>query len=101
MEPGSCSTIMGYAGICTPQNVQIGSDSYFHSISIQEIWTNITYYSSCATETYTNNQPPIVDAGLDFTIPKSTPFVLEDRKSTRLNSSHVAISYAVFCLKKK
>src|SRR5690625_6018886 len=26
--------------------------------------------------------------------------LLEDRKSTRLNSSHVAISYAVFCLKK-
>src|SRR5207249_11986499 len=26
---------------------------------------------------------------------------LEDRKSTRLNSSHVSISYAVFCLKKK
>src|SRR5690625_5599686 len=26
---------------------------------------------------------------------------LSDRKSTRLNSSHVAISYAVFCLKKK
>src|SRR5439155_25785323 len=31
---------------------------------------------------------------------RSTPCV-EDRKSTRLNSSHVAISYAVFCLKKK
>src|SRR5690625_6204374 len=28
-------------------------------------------------------------------------FSREDRKSTRLNSSHVAISYAVFCLKKK
>src|SRR5690625_6687846 len=27
--------------------------------------------------------------------------VFKDRKSTRLNSSHVAISYAVFCLKKK
>src|SRR5439155_24373538 len=27
--------------------------------------------------------------------------ITEDRKSTRLNSSHVAISYAVFCLKKK
>src|SRR5690625_5759363 len=26
---------------------------------------------------------------------------VKDRKSTRLNSSHVAISYAVFCLKKK
>src|SRR5690625_7066484 len=28
-------------------------------------------------------------------------FEFEDRKSTRLNSSHVAISYAVFCLKKQ
>src|SRR5690554_7403980 len=28
-------------------------------------------------------------------------FVCQDRKSTRLNSSHVRISYAVFCLKKK
>src|SRR5699024_11367049 len=27
--------------------------------------------------------------------------ILKDRKSTRLNSSHVSISYAVFCLKKK
>src|SRR5690625_6118988 len=35
--------------------------------------------------------------------PMKLPFgrVLIDRKSTRLNSSHVAISYAVFCLKKK
>src|SRR2546426_9205739 len=29
------------------------------------------------------------------------PFVDRDRKSTRLNSSHLVISYAVFCLKKK
>src|SRR5690625_6515148 len=29
------------------------------------------------------------------------PRRIQDRKSTRLNSSHVAISYAVFCLKKK
>src|SRR5690349_24156451 len=28
-------------------------------------------------------------------------FMRQDRKSTRLNSSHVEISYAVFCLKKK
>src|SRR5690349_22216366 len=32
--------------------------------------------------------------------PRGRPAVL-DRKSTRLNSSHVEISYAVFCLKKK
>src|SRR5699024_11783833 len=30
-----------------------------------------------------------------------TLYTTEDRKSTRLNSSHVSISYAVFCLKKK
>src|SRR5699024_11870175 len=29
------------------------------------------------------------------------PVPVQDRKSTRLNSSHVSISYAVFCLKKK
>src|SRR5205807_9009706 len=29
------------------------------------------------------------------------PVLIEDRKSTRLNSSHLVISYAVFCLKKK
>src|SRR5690625_5641108 len=32
---------------------------------------------------------------------KALPSLKRDRKSTRLNSSHVAISYAVFCLKKK
>src|SRR5439155_19753540 len=32
---------------------------------------------------------------------KTLAYYLQDRKSTRLNSSHVAISYAVFCLKKK
>src|SRR5690606_39342093 len=30
-----------------------------------------------------------------------SPLSFQDRKSTRLNSSHVKISYAVFCLKKK
>src|SRR5690625_5593772 len=41
---------------------------------------------------------------LDIGIPLVIPMLdIEpgDRKSTRLNSSHVAISYAVFCLKKK
>src|SRR3712207_7381972 len=32
---------------------------------------------------------------------RNTQAVLPDRKSTRLNSSHANISYAVFCLKKK
>src|SRR5690625_6944527 len=42
----------------------------------------------------------IIETGVD--IPNvNTLIVGKDRKSTRLNSSHVAISYAVFCLKKK
>src|SRR5690625_2167572 len=36
-----------------------------------------------------------------FNAPVMAVQLQEDRKSTRLNSSHVAISYAVFCLKKK
>lgn len=77
VEPGSASTIMGYAGICAPQNVQIGSDSYFHTVSIQEMWLNITGSTSCAIETNINNQAPVVDAGANYTIPKSTPFILD------------------------
>src|SRR5258708_31217754 len=37
----------------------------------------------------------------DFLLEASHRFQLADRKSTRLNSSHQIISYAVFCLKKK
>src|SRR5699024_12014568 len=37
----------------------------------------------------------------DGTVEPSNIFKKRDRKSTRLNSSHVSISYAVFCLKKK
>src|SRR5579883_3043944 len=44
-------------------------------------------------------QPPIHHAPL---LPDPRPIIFPtlDRKSTRLNSSHVKISYAVFCLKK-
>src|SRR2546430_5304893 len=38
---------------------------------------------------------------LDQSLARSTSVTNSDRKSTRLNSSHSQISYAVFCLKKK
>src|SRR5437867_6231398 len=38
---------------------------------------------------------------LDLTMPGGGGLKIQDRKSTRLNSSHRTISYAVFCLKKK
>ena len=76
VEPGSASTIMGYAGICTP-NVQTNSDAYFHSVSIAEMWNIVTTTATCGVQTATNNSAPVVNAGNDFTIPKSTPFVLK------------------------
>src|SRR5690625_6639598 len=47
---------------------------------------------------------PLTQGTSDFSVPVHAPtsgHIQADRKSTRLNSSHVAISYAVFCLKKK
>src|SRR5699024_11554054 len=43
----------------------------------------------------------VAKVGLVFENPFSQMTGSKDRKSTRLNSSHVSISYAVFCLKKK
>src|SRR5256885_8762189 len=48
------------------------------------------------TATATVNQPSITS----FTGPSTVTTGTGDRKSTRLNSSHLVISYAVFCLKK-
>src|SRR5207302_9587022 len=39
-----------------------------------------------------------IQDALGFIPPDAVPLIAEDRKSTRLNSSHVKISYAVFCL---
>ncbi|HZG59307.1 MAG TPA: zinc-dependent metalloprotease family protein [Anoxybacillus sp.] len=74
MEPGSGSTIMGYAGI-TGQDVQPHSDAFFHAISIQQVTNNIKS-KTCPVVTLTNNAIPTASAGLDYTIPKGTPFVL-------------------------
>ncbi len=74
VEPGSGSTIMGYAGITT-LDVQPHSDAYFHAVSIQQV-TNFIKTTTCQTNTATGNSIPTANAGLDYTIPKSTPFML-------------------------
>ena len=74
MEPGSGSTIMGYAGI-TNADVQSNSDAYFHAVSIQQVTNNVKA-KTCQTNTPTGNAVPTANAGLDYTIPRSTPFML-------------------------
>ncbi len=75
VEPGSASTIMGYAGICAP-NVQSNSDDHFHAVSIDQMWTFIQT-TTCATETNTGNAAPVANAGSDVSVPKGTPLVLK------------------------
>ncbi|KAB1156138.1 reprolysin-like metallopeptidase [Flavobacterium luteum] len=74
-EPGSGSTIMGYAGITGATDLQAHSDPLFHAVSIQQI-TNYVKSTTCQTTSVTGNAVPTANAGLDYTIPKGTPFVL-------------------------
>ena len=74
-EPGSGSTIMAYAGICSPNDLQSNSDAYFHAKSFEEI-TNTMNAKSCQTTNNTGNSTPTVSAGSAFTIPVQTPYLL-------------------------
>ncbi len=75
VEPSSGSTIMSYAGICSP-NVQDHQDPYFNYVNINDVKAYIRS-TSCATSISTSNNAPIANAGKDYFIPKSTAFVLE------------------------
>ena len=76
-EPGSASTIMGYAGICAP-NVQNNSDDYFHGYNLQEISAEILSNGhQCEVITALNNTPPVINSTSgNIVVPISTPFIL-------------------------
>lgn len=83
VEPGSGSTIMGYAGICGEEDLQSNSDATFHGLSIQQMNEFITLGegSQCGLLTATGNNPPNVVAGDSpgngvSIIPAATPFML-------------------------
>jgi Metallo-peptidase family M12B Reprolysin-like/Secretion system C-terminal sorting domain len=81
MEPGSGTTIMSYAGICSPQNVQPNSDDYFHARSLfqtDEFVRGLTSAGAhnCDAEIAVANNPPSVATFTNVTFPISTPFVL-------------------------
>ena len=75
-EPGSGSTIMGYAGITGPNtDVQANSDAYFHIASIKQVQANLIN-KTCDIEVNTTNNPPVIAALPTYNIPKATAFVL-------------------------
>ncbi|HZW09743.1 MAG TPA: zinc-dependent metalloprotease family protein [Phycisphaerales bacterium] len=78
VEPGSASTIMGYAGLCGSDNIQNRSDAYFASDSFDAIrnYTNSGSGNNCPQKTSTGNTGPTVSAGSARSIPKGTPFTL-------------------------
>ncbi|MAU15054.1 MAG: proprotein convertase P [Muricauda sp.] len=75
-EPGSGTTIMGYAGIVGDNNVAAHGDDYFHYNSILQIATYLETTSCGQTEALVNS-PPVLTPVDDYTIPKGTAFVLE------------------------
>ncbi|WP_309641257.1 reprolysin-like metallopeptidase [Flavobacterium sp.] len=75
-EPGSGTTIMAYAGICSPQDVQPHSDAYYHARSIIQMIAFVNGAGNCGVIQPNGNAAPVVNAGSNYTIPYGTPFVL-------------------------
>lgn len=93
-EPGSGSTIMAYAGICTNDNIQAHSDAYFHAISLTEISNYITTGTgaSCASTSASNDNPPTIAAFThSYSIPYKTPFELTAPAAT--DADHDTLTY--------
>lgn len=75
VEPGSGSTIMGYAGI-TSRDVQAHSDDYFVYATINQIQSNMLG-KTCPTKTSFSHGTPVVSLpAQSYTIPTNTPFIL-------------------------
>src|SRR5256885_7904835 len=70
---------------------------FFNDTATTEIYTLSLHDALPISSTWSNGTA--MSSNGSHTKPSSGS--MEDRKSTRLNSSHLVISYAVFCLKKK
>src|SRR5690554_6973527 len=90
-----------YDGNTPLANVKIVRKTSYNTI--KSSWVEDEFY----TDKYGYFNIPAKEAAMELTFLDQFLAItkllveLEDRKSTRLNSSHVRISYAVFCLKKK
>ncbi len=99
-EPGSGTTVMAYAGICSPQNTQNNSDDYFHGINIDEIVAYTTQGSGngCAVITATgNNAPTVSNSPGGNSIPIGTPFAITGSASD-LNGDSLTFTWEEFDL---
>ncbi|QNH63182.1 M12 family metallo-peptidase [Hymenobacter sediminicola] len=78
LEPGGGATIMAYTDVCGTQTLQnvVGTEAdHFNTRSLDQMRTNLRN-AACPTVTTNANQPPTVNAGADYVIPRNTPFTL-------------------------
>jgi hypothetical protein len=93
-EPGSGTTIMAYAGICSPEDLQTNSNAYFVFKSYEQIaqFTNFNGGNSCPVKQNTGNTAPTVNAG-------GSRVDLKVKKTILLSTVHIYIEkwkYEVF-----
>ena len=75
VEPGSGSTLMGYAGLTSRNDLQNHTDGYLHYKSIEEIEKYLESIN-CQNEISGTNNKPEVSAGNNNYIPSGTPYEL-------------------------
>src|SRR5438045_8279746 len=85
------------AAVDSARNMVTFTPSLHSAFGTGVVMGNLGFIFNCRGDYYTLNEGE-ANALQPGKRPRST---LQDRKSTRLNSSHLGISYAVFCLKKK
>lgn len=96
-EPASGPTIMDYAGICSPDNVQSNSSPYFSASSLERIQTHMAGTGGACAVTTTTSHTPASIAGFiaTYNIPYKTPFELSSPTATG-SGSDTAITYGWF-----
>ncbi len=111
-EPGSGSTVMGYAGLCGSDNLQSQGDVYFHARSLEQITAFLESGGTCGTTSATGQTPPSLPAfAASYSIPYLTPFELSatqpaagqtwcweewDLSSTEFSWAHSRLSAPLF-----
>ncbi|MBG6132237.1 chitodextrinase [Aquimarina sp. EL_43] len=90
VEPGGGNTIMAYTG-CAP-NTENTQYVFFHAKQIDEMWNHILSIESCAILRSIGNSAPVASIGGNYTIPRSTPFILEG-SATDPNTASNQLTY--------
>lgn len=100
-EPGSGSTIMGYAGLCPGNDMQNYSDDYFHAKSLDQMaaYISTTDISTCGMTTASTNVPPAVaDIRATYNIPYRTPFELQAPLATDVDNDAITYCWELYDL---